>query len=147
MPVRSARVPFLFIVDEYNAPFMHWGGSGIDNPNGNEPYNVYSHHLRDKAYDIDGISGHWSDYYYRDKSKPAPHNVVGNPLLAQQNIYDYKPELPSWLFDKDVSYQGEDGTEIELRLCSNVDNYVSYKYDEDTGKYLRFMSGQQFLAV
>ncbi len=145
-PVRSARVPFLYIVHEYNAPFMHWGGAGSNNKSGGQVYNVYSHHLRDKTYDIDGMSGKWPNTCYKEKGTSGYHNVVGNVLLAQE-IYDYKPEPLGWLFDENVEYSGDTVKEIELKLCTKVKNYVSYTYDELNEEYLRSMQGKEFISA
>jgi len=146
MPVRSGRVPFLYIVHEYDAIFMHFGGSGSGSST-NSPHNIYTHHLRDEEYDVDGLSGRWSDYFYRSDEKTAPHNVVGRPLLAQQTLYNYQPEVPNWIFDEEVVYNGDDGTEISLQLCSGKDGYVSYTYDENSGCYWRFMNGERFMSA
>ncbi|MBT3318147.1 MAG: DUF3048 domain-containing protein [Clostridia bacterium] len=147
MPVRSARVPFLYVINEWDAIYMHFGGSGSDNKSGTEAFNVYGHKLFDDiSFDVDGLYGKWNAYYYRVDFARAPHNVMGNPLLAQE-LYDYDPQPIAWLFDGEKVYIGEDGTQINLALCSDVSEYVSYTYDFERDVYLRSMQGKPFLAA
>lgn len=145
MPVRSARVPFIYIQHEWNAVFMHFGGSG-DTYDHND-YSFYGHELYgDLKYDVDGLKGKWKDYFYRAENIDAPHNVVANPFKAQK-LYDYKPQPLGWLFDTNVVYPGDTVSEIKLALCSTDEDYVSYTYDAKTNSYLRFMDGKPFTSA
>lgn len=144
MPVRSGRPPFLYIQHEWDAVFMHFGGSGCEKRDYSKPYSYYGHKLKaDVKYDVDGWSGGWNDYYYRTSSASAPHNVVGNPLLVQE-LYDYEPEPISWLFDENVSYGGENVEKFNLEMCSGEENYITYEYDKDNDVYNRSMMGKVF---
>jgi hypothetical protein len=144
MPVRSGRVPFLYIQHEWDAVFMHYGGSGCEKQDYSKPYSYYGHELYDDVkYDVDGWTGKWNDYYHRVSSASAPHNVVGNPKLAQE-LYDYQPVPISWMFDKNVNYSGENISEINLKMCTDDENYVSYEYDSAQDVYKRFMMGKVF---
>lgn len=144
MPVRSARVPFLYIQHEWDAIFMHYGGSAYKYQD--EPHSVYGHDLySDIRIAIDGWRG-WNDYFFRVKDIKAPHNVMGNPLLAQA-LYDYSPKPLSWQFDSNVVYSGENVSEISLNMCSTDDNFISYKYDAENDTYLRFMNGKEFVSA
>ncbi len=146
-PVRSARVSFLYIVKEWNAAYMHFGGSCSDNKKGSEPYNVYSHELYDDIkVNIDLIEGKYNDFYYRSKDKKAPHNAVGNLKMVQAR-YDYQPEPLGWLFDSNATYTGQDGKQISLKMCSNKNDFVTYTYDAANDVYLRFMSGKKFISA
>jgi hypothetical protein len=140
MPVRSGREVFLHIQHEWDALFMHFGGSGEHT---NLPYTFYGNELHGTIKkDLDGLHG-WNDYFHRVKGIKAPHNVMGNPKLAQQ-LYDYTPAPLGWLFDSNVSYQGDDVTDINLSLCANVKDFVSYTYDPAKDVYLRSMQGKVF---
>jgi len=146
MPVRSGRVTFLYLQQEWDAVLMHWGGSG-SGVSGAPAYTFFGNELHDKIkIDVDGWSGKWNDYYKRVDSKKAPHNVKGNPLLVQQ-LYDYQPEPLNWLFDSQATYSGSDATEINLPMCSKDENYVSYTYDSAQDVYLRSMSGKAFMSA
>ena len=147
MPVRSGRPVFLYIQHEWDAVFMHFGGSGADKRDYVQPYSYYGHELyADIKFDVDGLKGKWNDYYHRVSGKSAPHNVMGNPKLAQE-LYDYEPEPLTWLFDETVEYQGEDVLEVSFELCSDKKDYVSYTYDKDKGVYLRSMGGKDFKSA
>lgn len=146
MPVRSARVPFLYVIKEWDCIFMHYGGSGSENKNGTQPYNFFGHKLYDDiSFDVDGHTGRWNDYFHRVDYAKAPHNVMGNPALAQQ-LYDYDPKPHEWKFSDEASYTGDQATEINLAMCSRVPDYVSYTYDEASGLYMRSMQGKPFMA-
>lgn len=146
MPVRSCRVPFLYIQHEWDAVFMHYGGSGKSSSDRDEPYSVYGHKLyKQIKYHVDGLSG-YAKYYKRVKGKKTPHNVMGFPDRAQK-LYDYEPEPIGWLFDADAAYAGEDVLSVDLKLCSNDKNYVSYDYDGTNDIYLRSMNGKTFTSA
>ncbi len=143
MPVRSGRVSFLYIQQEWDAAFMHYGGSG-SGISGAPDYTFYGNALHaDIKLDIDGLKGKWSDYYYRVDTADAPHNVMGNPLLVQ-HLYDYSPKPLGWLFDENATYAGSDGTQVNLSMCSNDEDFVSYTYDATQDVYLRSMQGKAF---
>lgn len=146
MPVRSGRVTFLLLQQEWDAIIMHWGGSG-SGVSGAPAYTFFGNELHDKIkIDVDGWSGKWNDYYKRVKDKRAPHNVKGNPLLVQQ-LYDYSPKPLDWKFDSQVTYSGDDVTQISLSMCSHDDNFVSYTYDSAQDVYLRSMAGKAFKSA
>lgn len=147
MPVRSARIPFLYIQHEWDAILMHYGGSGSGAGEKNTAYSFYGHKLYDDLkIDVDGLSGKWGDYYYRVSGVSAPHNVMGNPLLAQQ-LYDYDPEPQQWLFDESVTYNGENATFIELAMCSRDKDFITYTYNVEKHMYMRSMKGKPFTSA
>lgn len=145
MPVRSGRVPFLYIQHEWNSVFMHFGGSGTAGDHND--YSFYGHKLHDEIkFDVDGLKGKWNKYFYRAKNIGAPHNVVGNPLKAQA-LYNYQPKPLGWLFDADIQYPGKTVSKIKLALCSGISSFVSYTYDPNKNVYLRFMNGKAFKSA
>ena len=141
MPVRSARMPFLYIQHEWDAIFMHFGGS-----KGDSDTNVYNSDLYDDINIVlDGL-GKGHDYYYRTSDKSAPHNVKGKVQEAQK-LYDYEPKPLAWLFDSEVTYAGDTANEISLSMCSGKDDFVSYVYSPEADVYLRSMQGKPFLSA
>jgi len=125
---------------------MHFGGSG-SGASAAPSYTFYGSDLHDDLrIDVDGLKGKWTDYFYRVESIDAPHNVMGNPLLAQQ-LYDYTPEPLNWKFDSEVTYSGSAGTQINLTMCSNDEDFVSYTYDPIQDVYLRYMNGTEFISA
>ena len=147
MPIRSVRPTFLYIQSEWDAIFMHFGGSGRADVDLSKPYSAYGHHLYSEIKIVlDGLGSGWGDYFQRVSSASAPHNVEGNPLLAQA-LYDYEPESPGWLFESGVTYSGEDSTEFSLAMCSGDADYITYTYDPENDVYLRSMNGKAFTSA
>ena len=147
MPIRSGRVNFLDIQQEWDAILMHFGGSGDGKPTA-APFTFYGNELHAKEkIDLDGLYGkNTKDYFYRVKNIKAPHNVMGNPALAQK-LYNYSPKPLDWQFDSNATYSGTDATEIKLSMCSNDEDFVSYKYDAAKDVYLRSMGGKVFKSA
>lgn len=144
MPIRSARAPFLYIQQEWDALFMHFGGSG---GRGEVEYTFYENSLHNKIkISLDGMTGNNNGIFKRVNTAPAPHNVMANPLEAQK-LYNYHPKPLDWKFDATVFYPGESVTAIDIPFTTNIRNYVSYNYDFDKGVYLRSMSGVPFIAA
>jgi hypothetical protein len=145
MPVRSARVPFLYIQHEWDAVFMHYGGSGSSGGSGAS--SVYKHELHNGIkVDIDGIKGTWSEFYRRVSGKSSPHNVMGDVQRAQ-SLYDYTPEPLPWLFDSSSVYAGETADKIALPMSSGKNDFVTYAYESGRDVYLRSMSGKAFKSA
>lgn len=146
LPVRSGRAPFLYIQGEWDAIFMHFGGSGSGQKNPPD-YTFYGNSLhKNIKIDLEGLTGGKNGIFKRVSIKPAPHNVMGNPLLAQK-LYNYSPVPLDWKFDASVYYPGDSVTSINLPLTTNTKNFVSYVYDLEKGSYLRSMSGVPFIAA
>jgi hypothetical protein len=147
MPVRSGRVSFLYLQQEWNAVFMHFGGSG--NGKSSAPsYTYFGNELHDKVkFDVDGLyNSEYRSFYKRVSGKSAPHNVEMYPQMAQQ-LYDYSPDPLNWIFDANATYTGSDATEIKLSMCSGDDDFVSYTYDAAQDAYLRSMNGKEFKSA
>jgi len=146
MPVRSGRAPFLYVQAEWDALFMHFGGSGAGGSNAPE-YTFYGNSLHSNIkIDLDGLVGSKNGIFKRVNTAPAPHNVMGNLALAQKE-YNYSPAPLKWKFDTTVYYPGDSVNAIELPFTTNTKNFVSYVYDFDKGVYLRSMSGVPFMAA
>jgi hypothetical protein len=141
MPVRSGRVPFLHIQHEWNAVFIHYGGSP-----GNASYTFYGNSLHDKIkIDIDGVHG-YGKYFKRKAHVASVHSVMTYPQKAQK-LYNYNPQPLHWKFDSNISYSGDQVLKINLYMCSNDKNFVSYTYDPVNDVYLRFMNGKVFKSA
>ncbi|KAF0091771.1 MAG: hypothetical protein FD141_1560 [Fusobacteria bacterium] len=146
LPIRSGRAPFLYIQQEWDGLFMHFGasGHGVSNPS---DYTFYGNKLyKDIKQDLDGLTGNKDGIFKRVNTAPAPHNVMGNPLLAQK-LYKYDPKPLDWKFDAAVFYPGESVIAVELPFTTSIRNFVSYTYDFNKGVYLRSMSGVPFIAA
>lgn len=145
MPVRSGREPFLYIQGEWDAIFMHYGGSGSGYEDADD-YTFYGNSLYNQIkIDLDGISNNPGGIYQRVSTIPAPHNVRANPQAAQK-LYDYQPIPLGWKFDPTIYYPGSSTvTTINLPYTGINEDFVTYQYDINEGVYLRSMNGETFL--
>jgi hypothetical protein len=144
MPIRSGRVPFLHIQHEWDAVFIHYGGSGQGS---NADFTYYGNKLHDEVkIDVDGIRGKYSKYFKRKAHVGSVHSVMTYPQKAQK-LYNYNPEPLHWKFDSNISYSGDPVLKIKLSMCSGDKNFVSYTYDPSSDAYLRFMNGKVFKSA
>ena len=144
-PIRSARHYFLDYAAEYDAIYAHLGLSpqageamqeqGTDNING-------------QLYD-DGNARHSQSIYWRDKSRNAPHNAYTSietiryvsGVLGYENTtkkgtpFNYSVEEVTL----DTAEGVIDASEVVIPYASS--HKVSYKYDEETGRYTRYSKG------
>jgi len=129
-PVRSARPYFIDFAKEFSALFVHCGGSpealvkiSKDNIFGlNEFYN--------------------SSYFWRDKNRPAPHNVFTSIELLNKYIKNYESgKFLSWKF-KDEKLPNNDELNREITINFKYPDFiVKWKYDIINNEYLRYLSG------
>ena len=149
---RSARHYFVSIADEYNAIYIHYGGTkyarakiselGVD--------------------ELDGNSGIGTTVFYRDKSIKAPHNAFATLKGIQKGIEKkgfetkysdgYQPHFSFYEEDTELS-SGSPVNKITLDFSSYITPYFEYNAtdklfyrfqfgaphkDSNTGKQLAF---------
>ncbi len=131
-PVRSARPYFIDFAKELSALFVHCGGSpealvkiSKDNIFGlNEFYN--------------------GSYFWRDKSRPAPHNVFTSMELLNKYIKDKNYDSGkffSWKF-KDEKLPGNNELNREITINFKYPDFtVRWNYDIINNEYLRYLNG------
>lgn len=135
-PVRSARPYYLEWASEYDAMYVHAGGSpqalaAIDGLGMN---------------DLDALTND-GKYFYRGAGE-APHNLyTSSELLAfalRDKGYDEEePDFEPWKFDDAMAVEGVEGADasvIEADFSSGAYN-VSFEFDEENGCYLRYHAG------
>ena len=142
-PVRSARIYFIKMQQQFDCIFVHYGGpsdSGYDS----YIYDSDSEHIKIR---VDGIKGTWSNYFVRDKARKTPHNVISD-LTQIVQLYDYQPEpVPfRYSYDDGNTYDGQVISEISLPFLGD-DDYVSYRYDPATNLLTRYMAGKPFISA
>lgn len=126
-PVRSARPYFIMLAKEYNLPFGHCGGS----PEALDA--IDKEHLMSMNEFANG------PYYWRDKSRKAPHNLYTSAekirkLITNKNFIQ-KPSS-SLKFDKkywDKSYNKAEKIDMQLS------RYYSTSYEYKDGLYYKSM--------
>ncbi|MBU1118452.1 DUF3048 domain-containing protein [Patescibacteria group bacterium] len=135
-PVRSARPYFVDLASEYNALYVHAGGS---------PESLLKIPGSD-IYSINQIGGDHA-YYWRDKSLKAPHNLFTKSELLEyalrdKNLLDKKPEYQTWTFEDEASLTARPEGEKEMTIPFSSEAYeVVYMYDRDKNVYKRFNGG------
>lgn len=128
-PVRSARPYFVQAAKEYNAVYVHWGGSEAGLAE------VKNRNL----VDLDGIALEGIVFHRNQEvGKMAPHN--GYISLPELQDYLTKKEVDindnNFTFDfykKDENVEGDDVKEITLNF--NEEYVTKFIYDETSGKY------------
>ncbi|MDP3386957.1 MAG: DUF3048 domain-containing protein [Eubacteriales bacterium] len=135
-PVRSARPYFLTFALEFDAIFVHVGGS-----------NEALISIRD--YQMANISGMTSGEFWRyyDTGKQAPNNMYTamKNLRDAQSYMNYRQEgsYESWNFSEDpypLSDIYESKSVSSFSITYNENYHVRYDLKEDTGKYNRYVN-------
>ncbi|USN53160.1 MAG: DUF3048 domain-containing protein [Candidatus Nomurabacteria bacterium] len=130
-PVRSARPVYIEWLSEYNAAYMHAGGS----PEALQELSGFS--LRDL-----NCLTNAARYCYRGAGY-APHNLYTNTeklTFAMRDLQyeDVQPDFRSWRFkDEDAIEARGNFTELSLQYSSGTYN-PHYEYDRERNVYLRF---------
>ncbi len=133
-PVRSSRPYIIDVARQWDALFVHAGGS-------NDAY-VY---LKKKVVDyLDEIYN--SKYFWRDKSRKAPHNLYTSTALLAEAIADkgYKTgiEVEAYVWSEEAPAFAEPAAWVKIYYPSAK---VEYEYDEASGLYLRYLKGDPCL--
>src|SRR3989339_478772 len=139
-PVRSVRPYFVDWTEEYGAVLTHVGGS---------PQALSRLHSSD-LFELDEMRQ--GGYFWRDRSRGAPHNVYTSSDLLHEALVDYGELEGSIDLDIDRPFKISDPTtadfgdvkEIEVGFGS-PDFDVTWVFDVDAGTYLRHQGAGKFL--
>lgn len=135
-PVRSARPYYTQWVAEYDSLYAHAGGSP------EALINIYNWELNS----INQIGG-GGQYYWRDSSKGAPHNLYTSSellfrALVDKELANQEPSYQVWNFKDDEPQAGELAEEKYIRLPMSGGSWaVEYKYDPAQNNYIRYNAG------
>ena len=140
-PVRSARPYLIYYALEYDAIFVHVGGS----------QDAFAEAGRLSAADVDGLySGAVWRYY--DTGKYAPHNAYTNleTIRNEAERYGYRTEakFEGYEFnekDKRLSENFEISSANQVNIVYNDYNTTDYIYDEESFLYLRFKDREEHI--
>lgn len=132
-PVRSIRPYLIDLGESYHGVLVHAGGS-------TDAYAlIQSLHKED----LDEISNAGA-YFWRDKSRKAPHNLYSSAdkLQAGAKKRGYSlvdSAVPAYTFRKeDDPAEGESASQVEIKFL--LDSYrIAYKYNEKSKLYERFV--------
>lgn len=133
-PVRSARPYYIDWASEYGALYAHSGGSP-------EALRIVSNY---DVLDLNEFSN--GQYFWRSKSRYAPHNLYTSTELLNRAFNDKKgkvKEFESWLFKEEAKIDERPREEIEIVINFSRPNYkVEWKYDREKNDYLRYQAEQ-----
>lgn len=137
-PVRSARPYFLDKALEYDALYVHIGGSE----------QAKSDIKALKMADIDGLSS-GGDIFWRKKHKPIPNNMYTNyeAIMKQskRRKYNKNGSFETLKFnEKDIEIEGKELSEIKIPYRGK--KYSSgFKFNEEDGLYYRYVNNKPHL--
>jgi len=140
-PVRSARPYFIDWMKEYGSTmYMHSGGS----PSALKKLKIPKGSLRDTTELFDADEFSYQNYYWRDYSQSAPHNLFTNSDKWQKLFSAYnnqtKDKWSGWKFGQvQISTSSEMIKNIILPYSNSFE--VSWKYNKDDKKYERYING------
>jgi len=131
-PVRSARPYMIDIAREWDAVFLHAGGSPA-------AYAYLSRGIVDSFNEISHSAGFW-----RDKSQKAPHNLYTSiegiwPYIEEKG-WDESISVRSYLFS-DEPVTGADASWVKTAFPYSK---ISYRYDSESGLYQRRINGEDY---
>jgi len=134
-PVRSARLYFVRMQQEWDSAYVHAGGpqSGLSNV-----YKESSSHIDTR---IDINKGAYARFYWRVDEREAPHNAYVNTVQCQEAM-DQVSQGRTFQFAEQVQYDGPLISEIVLPFYIGK---VTYRYDAASDKLLRYMGSKPFL--
>ena len=139
--IRSCRIVHADICNEYQGPFIHYGGQRYP---GSDVYYTMTI-LEGFGPDYDGIGG--DKDFYRDKNRKAPNNVICN----LKNLYD----RTDWSaitcrsplrFNKEYQVPDRGEPVSKFRVPYRAKSYVpSYEWDPEIQKYRRFYNDRPYV--
>lgn len=136
-PVRSARIPFVRLAQEWGIAYAHYGAGSTGEGRAVELVKEVGFPVR-----FDGHTGVNSQFFSRDKARKAPHNAYFDSEAALVKI----PELEyakRFEFDEVSNVNDEAATSISMRYASSV--RVKYGYDEAKKSYDRFINDKPMM--
>jgi hypothetical protein len=135
-PIRSIRPYFIQVGEFYSGVLVHVGAS-------NDAFAILRSQHKE---DLDEITNAGA-YFYRDKSRKAPHNVYSTleklRAGAAKRKYEATAAVPILTFDKAPAQlaNAAAATQIEIKFMLS-DYKVSYTYDSAKAVYSRFINAK-----
>jgi len=144
LPVRSARTPFVIWVSEVGALYGHAGGAITDND-----ANALGQIVEWNIKDLNAFSDVSNRYYYRDAERFGPYDLGTSTSYLREAAgllgFSGPPVVETWKFRQPgvPSAAGPDarGIEVDFSGRLNAWQYIQWKWDEASRRYLRFQFG------
>lgn len=136
-PVRSGRIYMIDIVDDWQAAFVHYGGStggAVDLPSKIKKSKI--------EFELDGMTD--TTYIKRDNSRQAPNNAYVYLTKYADQVIQQKAAVESgpFRFDDQAGKNGSAVSSITIPYSSA--NSVSYAYDSGESVYKRLIGGRAY---
>ena len=133
-PVRSARLYYIKIQQEWDCAYVHFGGpeSGKSNV-----YLASSEHIDTR---INFIKGGFNAYYWRIKTRSSPHNAYTDVQKCQELMEEEATPRP-FEYNAEYVYPGENVSKIKLPFYTGE---VTYLYDAQRDLFMRYMGDEAF---
>ena len=131
-PVRSARIPFVQKVDEWDVGFAHFGAAGTGLGDADSLLAQTKPVIR-----FDGVKAINNEFFYRTTDRKAPHNayIRLNEALGKAPLMNLKPMFQ---FDTDLPVNGSDTLNFDVSFEKSY--VINYAYDPITLKYTRSLN-------
>lgn len=139
-PIRSARPYFIDRAMEYNAVYVHIGGSP----------KALSDVKKLSVADLDGLSSS-NKVFFRKAHKKMPHNAYSSLEIlrteAARRKYDMSPKQLDWHYNREDQVPvGDAVARLVMPYRKSDGGYVvSYQYDAATQMFMRYINGKAHL--
>ncbi len=139
-PVRSARVYFQYIQNEWDSIFVHDGGPFVEAwP---DSYIYSEKNGGNMKVRIDGTRQTDNKMLWHQSLSIAYANV--KEVIAEKN-YQRTKRNPMFKFDSNPDYSKyPDFTKVDIPFISEDITHVEYRYDKSSDKLVRYFYGQPF---
>lgn len=136
-PIRSVRLPFVTMLDEWDVGFAHFGGASVGKGDALTPLENMYVPIR-----YDGVLNVNTEFFSRDPNRVAPHNAYMDLEEASEELPDMWPRK-HFTFSEDAVYVGDDATEVKIQYTSDIRN--GYVYDPELGRYMKYLNGKEHI--
>lgn len=148
-PLRSARINHCEIREEWDAPFLFYGGQ---QDSGSSIYDFFKQHNVPESMRFDGTWGRpYNNALGRDQTRVSPHNAYADlQRLAtefwpkDENGADHKPKQHALKFSNTPTRGPDSAVEIHV-VYDAKDYYPSYKFNPQTRVYERYYNGEKMI--
>lgn len=145
-PVRSSRYYHQWIQGEWDALYTHMGGAeNVNNPE-SDIWGASADHIKERINGAGKKASH-SDLFYAFKDGQSVSNFAAVNLKDAAEVYDYEPTVREpFKFYPLEDYANEKQIDTIALSFLSSSGWVSYEYDADKDKLIRYMNGKEFIA-
>jgi hypothetical protein len=131
-PIRSVRMPFVTMLNDWDVAIAHYGGSNTGRANAMDVLETMWVPIR-----YDGVMAINPEYFSRDSARKAPHNAYMNVEEAAKKFPDMWPR-EHFVFNEEAVYDGEPATKVAINYTNSIRN--GYIYDAELRRYEKYFN-------